>query len=57
MVKEKGILSTVNAKPGKSLSPTTAVVVVEFYERAKPGKKDYVSTKIDGEREFRYKNV
>ena len=56
LVKEKGILSTPNPKPGKVLSQKTADSVREFYNsdevsRALPGMKDFVSVKQpDGKR-------
>lgn len=50
LVKEKGILSSPNFKPGKSLPENVINIVREFYEcdlisRMMPGQKDYVSVK------------
>ena len=50
LVKEKGILSTPNPKPGNPLAAHTVKLVSEFYEsdevsRMMPGKKDFVSVK------------
>ena len=50
LVKEKGILSTPDPKPGHVLSKKTTDSVIEFYEndessRMMPGKKDYVSVR------------
>lgn len=50
LVKEKGIMSTPDPKPGKVLSHTTADLVKAFYNddevsRPMPGKKDFVSVK------------
>lgn len=56
LVKEKGIMSTPNPKPGKILEAGTVNLVREFYEsdnvsRIMPGKKDFVSVRqIDGSR-------
>lgn len=55
LVKEKGIMSSPNPKPGKTLSQETADLVKRFYEsdevsRQMPGKKDFVSVKINGKR-------
>lgn len=48
LVREKGILSTPNPKPGRTLSDVTAESVKDFYNsdevsRMMPGKKDYVT--------------
>jgi hypothetical protein len=50
--KSKGILSKPMPKKGKQLTETTKLRVAEFYEsdeysRVCPGKKDYVSMKVD----------
>ena len=50
LVKEKGILSLPDAKPGPSLPPETGDLVSECYEsdnisRVMPGMKDFVSVK------------
>lgn len=55
LVKEKGVLSLPDPKPGPSLSPETVDKVRAFYEsddisRVMPGKKDFVSVKIEGKR-------
>lgn len=54
LLEEKGVLSTPDPKPGKTLPPETAVLVKEFYSndevsRQMPGKKDYVSMGKDTE--------
>lgn len=48
MVKEKGVLSTPNPKPGRTVSENVAESVKDFYNsdevsRMMPGKKDYVT--------------
>ncbi len=48
LVKEKGILSTPNPKPGSSLPIKLVDLIKNFYEfddisRVMPGKKDFVS--------------
>lgn len=53
LMKDKGIMSAPDLKPGKALSPETANLVKNFYEcdeisRQMPGKKDFVSIKVDG---------
>lgn len=53
MVNEKGILSTPNPKPGKTLNENTAQLVKEFYHqddisRMMPGKEDYVTVRDKG---------
>ena len=55
LVKEKGILSTPNPKPGSSLPQETTDLVIQFYEsddvsRVMPGKKDFVSVRKEGRR-------
>ena len=55
LVKEKGILSLPDPKPGHSLPQETAHLVVAFYEsdessRIMPGKKDFMSIKDAGGR-------
>lgn len=55
VVKEKGILSTPNPKPGNPLAAHTADLVCGFYEsdevsRMMPGRKDFVSVKQGDQR-------
>lgn len=55
LVKENGILSTPNPKPGKNLSQDTVNSVKDFYNsdqisRNMPGKKDFVSMASQGEK-------
>ena len=55
LVKEKGVLSLPSPKPGPSLPPETVEMVHVFYEsdeisRVMPGKKDFVSVKLEGKR-------
>lgn len=63
LVKEKGILSSPNPKPGKTLNEKLANTVREFYEsdfvsRIMPGKKDYVSVKqLNGKRICKQKRL
>ena len=50
LVKDKGILSSPDPRPGRSLARRTVDIVVAFYEsdsssRMMPGKKDFVSVK------------
>ena len=50
LVREKGILSTPNPKPGRSLPQTSIDIVIRFYEsdensRMMPGKKDCISVR------------
>ena len=50
LVREKGILSTPNPKPGRSLPQTSIDIVIHFYEsdensRMMPGKKDCISVR------------
>lgn len=54
LVKEKGIMSTPNPKPGKTLASSVIDLVASFYQtdevsRMMPGKKDFVSVRIDGQ--------
>ena len=54
-VRETGIMSTPNPKPGRSLPQPTARLVTDFYEsdensRMMPGKKDCVSVRTEKER-------
>lgn len=56
LVKDHRIMSSPNPKPGKTLNAETAVLITDFYEneevsRQMPGKKDFVSLKIEGKRE------
>ena len=53
LVREKGILSTPNPKPGRTLSQQTADLATSYYEsdensRLMPGKKDCVSFRKAG---------
>ncbi|CAH0546678.1 unnamed protein product [Brassicogethes aeneus] len=62
MVKEKGILSTPNPKPGKTVSSDTVTLVTEFYmrddiSRMMPGKKDCVVIKKEGSKEYAQKKL
>ena len=55
LVKQKGVLSTPNPKPGHALAVETTALVQSFYEsdevsRMMPGKKDYVSVRQAEER-------
>ena len=55
LVREKGILATPDSKPGHTLAPKTAELVLAFYNsdevsRIMPGKKDFVSVKENGHR-------
>ena len=55
LVKEKGILSLPGPKPGHSLLTETVELIKSFYDsddisRTMPGKKDYVSVKVDEKR-------
>lgn len=55
LVKEKGVMSSPDPKPGKTLCTETADIVRKFYEsddisRQMPGKKDFVSVRVDGKR-------
>jgi hypothetical protein len=62
LVKEKGILSTPNPKVGAALPTKTVDLVKGFYfseeiSRLMPGKKDYVSVKVNGERQHAQKRL
>ena len=53
---EKGILLSPNLKPGRRLSEETVLKVKQFYmsddvSRQMPGKKDFVSINMDGEKQ------
>lgn len=55
LVREKGVMTTPNPKPGHSLSELTVKLVTSFYEndensRIMPGKKDCISVRIAGQR-------
>lgn len=55
LVREKGILSSPDPKPGPSLPSETVQIVTDFYQtdeitRIMPGKKDFVSVKQEGGR-------
>ena len=55
LVKEKGVMSTPNPKPGRSLPESTVDLVTSFYEndensRLMPGKKDCISVRVEGKR-------
>ena len=55
LVREKGILSNPDPKPGPSLPSKTVETVTNFYQsdeisRIMPGKKDFVSVKQEGKR-------
>ena len=61
LVKEKGVLSLPDPKPGPSLLPETVDIVHAFYEsddisRVMPGKKDFVSVKMEGKRVCMFKS-
>lgn len=50
LVKEKGVLSTPDPKPGHCIAKKTIELVVDFYEsdnssQMMPGKKDFISVK------------
>lgn len=54
LVYEKGILSSPNPKPGKSLDSTTVQHVLDFYNRddvsrVMPGKKDVVAVRMENQ--------
>ena len=60
LVKERGVFSTPNPKAGKTLQQKTVSEVKEFYysdsiSRVMPGKKDYVSVTVNGERQHAQK--
>lgn len=55
LLSEKGVMSSPDPKPGRSLDPSTTALVTQFYEsddisRQMPGKKDFVSVIKDGKR-------
>ena len=55
LVREKGVLSSPDPKPGHSLPSATLKQVADFYEsdevsRMMPGKKDFVSVRQEGKR-------
>ncbi len=55
LVKEKGVLSSQDPKPGVSLPSETIDVVHSFYQcrdisRVIPGMRDFVSVKQEGKR-------
>lgn len=57
-----GVFSEPSPKHGKELSPETQKAVVEFYEddeytRLCPGKKEFVSVKIDGQKIHKQKRL
>ena len=57
LVEERGILSLPGPSRGPSLPTETVVVVCSFYEsddisRVMPGKKDFVSVKKEGKRQY-----
>ena len=59
---KKGILEEPDPKKGKSLSPEVIERVIAFYQsddysRMCPGKKEYVSVRIDGKREQKQKRL
>eukprot|EP00112_Aurelia_sp_Birch-Aquarium-sp1_P025228 Seg8290.3 transcript_id=Seg8290.3/GoldUCD/mRNA.D3Y31 product="hypothetical protein" protein_id=Seg8290.3/GoldUCD/D3Y31 len=54
LTKEKGVLSTPNSKPGRSIPETILEQVKKFYEsddisHQMPGKKDCVAMNVNGE--------
>ena len=56
LVKQNGILSSPNLKPGHSIAAETCESVCRFYEsdevsRIMPGKKDFVSVRLGEKRE------
>jgi len=60
--KEKGIKSDPDPKPGKSLAFETVQLVEAFYlsdeiSRMMPGKKDFVSIHVQGERVHKQKQL
>ena len=62
LVKEKGVLSSPDPRPGHCLSKSTVDRVVAFYEsdnssRMMPGKKDFVSVKSEHGREHVQKRL
>lgn len=62
LVKQKGILSTPNLKPGHSIAAETCESVCRFYDsdevsRIMPGKKDFVSVRLGEKREHFQKRL
>ena len=62
LVKEKGVMSCPDPKPGKTLDSETAKKVIDLYEseevsRMMPGKKDFISLKVNGKREHVQKKL
>lgn len=61
-LKEKGIMAFPDPKPGKTLNENTANKIKNFYEseeisRHMPGKKYFISVKINGKREHVQKKL
>ena len=59
LVREKGIFSTPNPKPGHSITQTKVDLVVSLYEsdessQLMPGMKDFVSVKVMGDSSLRH---
>ena len=55
LVREKGVFSSPDPKPGHSLPSETVEIVTDFYQsdevsRTMPGKKDFVSVEQEGTR-------
>lgn len=55
LLHEKGVMSSPDPKPGRTLDPATVALVKDFYQndevsRQMPGKKDFVSVKKYGKR-------
>ena len=55
LVSSKGVLSTPNSRPGKTLSASTVQLVTDVYQsdetsRMMPGKKDCISMKVNGDK-------
>ncbi|KAL5509316.1 hypothetical protein EMCRGX_G004658 [Ephydatia muelleri] len=62
LVSSKGILTTPNPRPGKTLSTRTVQLVTSFYlsdaiSRMMPGKKDCISIRVNGEKEHVQKRL
>lgn len=62
LVKENGIMSCPYPKPGKTLDKTIVDKVKDFYNcddvsRMMPGKKDFVSMKVNGKKEHVQKRL
>lgn len=62
LVKEKGIMSCPDPKPGKTLDHIVADKVKQFYNsddvsRIMPGKKDFVAMKVNGKKEHVQKRL